>query len=140
MRAGAAIQDDQRVVVAPHLNTRRVAAVAQRGSTRLGEGSAGTPKPDIHPCTLPRLEGGCTEDGRDDAGPRPPSGTRIGDDDHTAAVNRSVAGSERQTTAVTDARSLASASELASMSEKRSARMDSTCGQQRIGSGSPAAL
>jgi hypothetical protein len=49
---GAAIEDDQRAVIAPHLNTRRVAAVAQRGSTRLGQGSAGTPKPDIHPCTL----------------------------------------------------------------------------------------
>jgi len=31
--------------------------VAQRDSTRLGQGSAGTPKPDIHPCTLARLRG-----------------------------------------------------------------------------------
>src|SRR5262245_60117805 len=57
MGAGAAIEDDQRAVVAPHLNTRRVAAVAQRDSTRLGQGSAGTPKPDIHPCTLARHRG-----------------------------------------------------------------------------------
>src|SRR5215471_18042946 len=55
--AGATIEDDQRAVVAPHLNTRRVAAVAQRDSTRLGQGSAGTPKPDIHPCTLARHRG-----------------------------------------------------------------------------------
>src|SRR6266480_953337 len=57
MGAGPAIEDDQRAVVAPHLNTRRVAAVAQRDSTRLGQGSAGTLKPDIHPCTLARLKG-----------------------------------------------------------------------------------
>jgi hypothetical protein len=34
--AGAAIEDNQRAVVAPNLNTRRVAPVAQRDSTRLG--------------------------------------------------------------------------------------------------------
>src|SRR4249919_520986 len=101
MGAGAAIEDDQRAVVAPHLNTRRVAAVAQRDSTRLGQGSAGTPKPYIHPCT-PRAPQGCRiEDGRDDAGPRPPSAVSGNEraTTHTALVNRSVAGSERQTTA-----------------------------------------
>src|SRR5215831_9736225 len=71
MGARTAIEDDQRAVVAPHLNTRRVAAVAQRDWTRLGQGSAGTPKPDIHPCTLARLKGATAEDGRDDAGPPP---------------------------------------------------------------------
>src|SRR5436190_9364945 len=70
MGAGAAIEDDQRAVVAPHLNTRRVAAVAQRDSTRLGQGSAGTPKPDIHPCTFARLRGAAPRTVGDDVGPR----------------------------------------------------------------------
>src|SRR5215467_11205101 len=57
MGARTAIEDDQRAIVAPHLNTRRVAAVAQRDWTRLRQRSAGTPKPDIHPCTLACLRG-----------------------------------------------------------------------------------
>ena len=72
----AAIENDQRAVVAPHLNTRRVAAMAQRESTRLGEGSAGTPKPDVHPSTPARPRGCWTEGGKDDASPRPLSATR----------------------------------------------------------------
>src|SRR6266480_6721645 len=82
--AGAAIEDDQRAVVAPHLNTRRVAAVAQRDSTRLGQGSAGTPKPDIHPCTLARLKG---------AAPRTVGTTPV-----PALPQQPVSGNERTTT------------------------------------------
>src|SRR6266550_9388810 len=83
--AGAAIEDDQRAVVAPHLNTRRIAAVAQRDSTRLGQGPAGTPKPDIHPCTLARLKG---------AAPRTVGTTPV-----PALPQQLVSGNERTTTA-----------------------------------------
>src|SRR5262245_17133554 len=101
MGAGAAIEDDQRAVVAPHLNTRRVAAVAQRDSTRLGQGSAGTPKPDIHPCTLARVKGCSTRTVGTTPVPALPQQLVSGNEPttHTATVNRSVAGSQRQTTA-----------------------------------------
>src|SRR5215831_18090190 len=101
--AGAAIEDDQRAVVAPHLNTRRVAAVAQRDWTRLGQGSAGTPKPDIHPCTLARLKGAAPRTVGTTSVPALPQQLVSGNErTTTATVNPSVAGSERQTAALAE--------------------------------------
>ena len=55
--AGAAIEDNQRAVVAPHLNTRRVAPVAQRDVQRAWLRIRGYPKTGYPSCTLARLRG-----------------------------------------------------------------------------------
>ena len=54
VRAGPAVENDQRAIDAPDLHAGRVAAVAQRGWPRLGHGPARTPESDVHavsPCT-----------------------------------------------------------------------------------------
>src|SRR5262249_3584059 len=79
-------------------------------STRLGQGSAGTPKPDIHPCALARLRGAAPGTVGTTPVPALPQQLVSGNErttDHTAAVNRSVAGSERQTTTFASRRAVA---------------------------------
>src|SRR4030095_4729264 len=56
VRPGPAVQHDQRAVVATDLDAGRVAAVAQRGGTRLGHGPTGPPESDIH-AVSPYAEG-----------------------------------------------------------------------------------
>src|SRR5262249_47460746 len=50
--AGPAVEDHEGAIDASNLHARGVAAIAQRGGTRLGHGTTGTPEPDVHSVPL----------------------------------------------------------------------------------------